>query len=253
MSALLSETPRHTPAPSRLARLALAVATAALVAGCNTTSPSVNRVVSTDYPIDLRQRHPITIAEGSRAMEILVGQGRGHLNDRQRADVMSFAGDWRDDGTGGVVIAVPSGTPNEVAAHDAARAIRAALVETGVPAHAIQTRAYRPADQTRLASVRVSYARLQASAGPCGLWPQDLGVSAGSAHTQNLPYWNFGCASQRNLAAMVDNPMDLVQPRAETPIYAGKRTTAIEKWRKGEDPATQYNNQNRGAVSEVGR
>ena len=58
-----------------------------------------------------------------------------------------------------------------------------------------------------------------ATAGPCGLWPNDLGVSVDSDYIENRSYWNLGCASQRNLAAMVDNPADLVQPRGETPAY----------------------------------
>ena len=67
------------------------------------------------------------------------------------------------------------------------------------------------------------------------------------------PYYNLGCATQRNLAAMVDNPADLVQPRAETPAYTAKRTTGIDKWRKGESPATTYPDANKGAISDLGK
>jgi len=49
-------------------------------------------------------------------------------------------------------------------------------------------------------------------------WPDDLGPSANNpGYLENKPYYNFGCANQANLAAMVDNPSDLVQPRSETP------------------------------------
>ena len=37
---------------------------------------------------------------------------------------------------------------------------------------------------------------------------------------------------------MVDNPADLVQPRAETPAYTMRRTTVVEKYRQGDAPAT---------------
>ena len=57
---------------------------------------------------------------------------------------------------------------------------------------------------------------------------------------ENQPYWNLGCASQRNLAAMVDNPADLVQPRGETPAYTMRRTTVLDKYRQGESTATTY-------------
>ena len=92
-----------------------------------------------------------------------------------------------------------------------------------------------------------------AEAGPCGQWPDDLGPSNDPSHFENRPYWNLGCASQRNLAAMVANPADHIQPRAETPVYAAKRTFGAEKWRKGESPATNYPDSQKGAISEVGK
>ena len=36
-------------------------------------------------------------------------------------------------------------------------------------------------------------------------------------HLNNTQYYNFGCASQANLAAMVDNPSDLLYPRGVEP------------------------------------
>ena len=52
---------------------------------------------------------------------------------------------------------------------------------------------------------------------------------------------------------MVENPADLVQPRGETPAYTGKRSVGIEKWRKGESPATTYPDSNKGAISDLGK
>jgi pilus assembly protein CpaD len=45
----------------------------------------------------------------------------------------------------------------------------------------------------------------------------------------------------------------LVQPRAETPIYTAKRTVGMDKWRKGESPATTYADTQKGAISDVGK
>jgi pilus assembly protein CpaD len=69
----------------------------------------------------------------------------------------------------------------------------------------------------------------------------------------NRPYWNLGCSSQRNLAAMVDNPADLVQPRGEGPIYTPRRTTVMEKYRAGMGPATTYQDAGKGTISDVGK
>ncbi len=69
-----------------------------------------------------------------------------------------------------------------------------------------------------LPTIRLSYPRIAAVAGPCGLWPEDLGPSINDPrYGENKDYYNFGCANQRNLAAMIDNPADLVQPRSEIP------------------------------------
>ena len=104
-----------------------------------------------------------------------------------------------------------------------------------------------------MAPLRLRYPRMMADAGPCGLWPADLGPNNDIKHFDNEPYYNLGCASQRNLARMVDNPADVIQPRAETPAYTAKRSTGMEKWRKGESPATTYPDANKGAISDIGR
>jgi len=96
-----------------------------------------------------------------------------------------------------------------------------------------------------------------AEVGPCGQWPEDMGPSMEKAYTQNRPYWNLGCATQRNLASMVDNPSDLVQPRGEQPAYAGRRSVALDKYRKGENPSATYPNDSsgydNGKISDLGK
>ena len=101
--------------------------------------------------------------------------------------------------------------------------------------------------------MRLNYPLMVAEAGPCGLWPDDLGPSYDTKHFENKQYYNFGCATQRNLAAMVAEPADLVQPRAEGPVYTAKRTFGIDKWRKGESPATTYPDASKGAISDLGK
>ena len=101
--------------------------------------------------------------------------------------------------------------------------------------------------------MRLNYPLTVAEAGPCGLWPDDLGPSNDAKHFENRQYYNFGCSQQRNLAAMVENPADLVQPCAETAPYRAKRTFGTDKWRKGESPATVYTDANKGAISDLGK
>jgi pilus assembly protein CpaD len=129
---------------------------------------------------------------------------------------------------------------------------RAILTSAGVPANGVALRTYQVVNPKRLATVRLSYPRMAAEAGPCGLWPSDIGPTTQS-YRLNKPYWNFGCASQRNLAAMVANPADLTQPRGETPAYAGRRSTVLNAYRKGEQTSSKAPANDSAKISDVGK
>ena len=52
---------------------------------------------------------------------------------------------------------------------------------------------------------------------------------------------------------MIDEPSDLVQPRAETPAYTMRRNVAFDKYRKGTTTTTQYPEAERAKLSDVGK
>jgi pilus assembly protein CpaD len=236
---------------NHVARALAFVSIAAVMAGCQT--PSVQEQV-TSVPNDYRLRHPIAVREKAQSLTVFVGDGRGTLTPAQRAEIGALASNWRLEATGGVVIEMPVGAANERAAASASREIRAILSASGVPPHSIEIRPYRTQDPVQLGTVRVNYPRMAAETGPCGLWPTDIAGGYDFAQNwSNQPHWNHGCASQRNLAAQVANPADLVQPRAEGPVLASRRSTVIDKFRKGEATATQYPDANKGKISDVGQ
>jgi pilus assembly protein CpaD len=145
-----------------------------------------------------------------------------------------------------------------VAAKHTVREIKSLLQFAGVPPRAMIVRNYSQPYREDLGAIRVAYTKIEAVAGPCGQWPDNVGPGVlGSGRyplleSENVPYWNFGCATQKNLAATVANPEDLVQPRSESPAYAPRRQTVVDKYRQGQDPSTIYT-QNTGAkVSTVG-
>jgi pilus assembly protein CpaD len=206
------------------------------------------------YPQDYRQRHPIAVTEADHSIVVFVGTGRGGMTAAQRADVMDMAQAWLREGTGGITIDTPTGTPNARAAHETLREIRAMIAAAGVPPRAVSVRQYQPKDPRHMAAIRLNYPRITATAGPCGLWPDDVGPSyKNSSYFENKAYYNFGCAHQRNLAAMIDEPSDLVQPRAETPAYTMRRNVAFEKYRKGTSTTTLYPEADRAKLSDTGK
>ena len=232
-----------------LLRAAFAVGCAIAVCGCNTDRQITGAPAT---PTDYRMRHPITISEQPHTLQLFIGANRGSLTPMQRAQVLSFAQTWRDDATGGVIIDLPVGGSNQRSAAHALPEIESLLAASGVPPRSMAVRNYAAPPST-FATVRVSYPRVTAQAGPCGLWPKNVGPSFNRAFFENEPPWNFGCATQRNLAAMVVNPADLVQPRAETPAYTMRRTTVMEKYRVGASTETSYGNPNSGKIANVGQ
>ena len=215
-------------------RAALVAAGVLLTCGCNTTQQVAG---VPEVPTDYRMRHPIAIREADRTLQMFIGSNRSELTPSQRAELLAFAQSWRREATGGVVVDLPVGGSNERAAADALREIQSIIVASGVPPQGVVVRNYRAGDRT-LGTIRVTYPKIAAQAGPCGVWPEDIGPSFNRNYFENQPMYHIGCTSQRNLAAMVDNPADLVQPRAETPAYTMRRTTVVEKYRQGVSPAT---------------
>lgn len=222
-----------------------------LMGACtHTAQPDVTAGIPNDY----RLRHPIVVQESNRTVEIFVGSQRGGLSAAQRADVGALGQTWLRDGTGSIIVEVPVNTTNARAAADAARDVHSLLAASGLPPRAVIMRNYRPADPRQFATIRVSYPRIVADAGPCGTWPEDLGPSyKNKSWLENKPYFNLGCASQRNLAAMIDNPADLVQPRPEGPAYTARRTMSFEKYRKGTTTATTYPEADKAKLSDLGK
>ena len=246
---MTNKTPRD-----RLRTLRLLGALAGLsvaLGACNYTGAEV---VTASVPDDYRHRHPIAVQEADTSIVVFIGQGRGGLSASQRADVMGLARNWVREGTGAITVDVPVDTPNARAAESAFREIQGTLAAGGVPSRGVKLNRYRPDDPRTLATIRLSYPKISAVAGPCGLWPEDLGPSVlNKGYSENRQYHNFGCANQRNLAAMIDNPADLEQPRTETVAYTARRTQAFEKYRKGTSTATTHPEAEKAKLSDTGK
>jgi len=237
--------------PRSLALVTVIISVTVTLGGCRTVAQDD---VATSIPSDYRLRHPIVVEERLRSTEVFVGSFRGGLTATQRADVIAVGQNWLRGGTGVITVEVPAHTPNARAAQESKREIHSLLAATGVPANAIASRNYTPNDPRQFATIRLGYPLVAATAGPCGTWPEDLGASIkNKSYYSNRPYYNLGCASQRNLAAMVANPSDLVQPRPETPVYTARRTYALDKYRQGQGTATTYPDADKNKISNVGQ
>jgi pilus assembly protein CpaD len=237
---------------NRRLRVAGALVGLAVVLGACTHTG--DEVTTASIPDDYRQRHPIVIQEANRSVVIFVGHARGGLSADQRTDVMGLAQTWLHEATGPIIADVPVDTSNAAAAADAFREVHALLTAAGVPPRGITVHRYHPDDPRQMATIRLNYPKMSAVAGPCGLWPEDTGPSIkNKSYIENKDYYNYGCAYQRNMAAMIDNPADLVQPRPETPAYTARRTEGFDKYRKGSTSTTAYPEADKAKLSDTGK
>ena len=91
-------------------RAAIVTGFGLLVCACQTDQITT---AAPDVPYDYRLRHPITITEAERTLQLFIGANRGELTAEQRAELLAFAQTWKQEATGGVLIDLPTGTVNE--------------------------------------------------------------------------------------------------------------------------------------------
>jgi pilus assembly protein CpaD len=209
-------------------KLLAASALALMLTGCKTTDDPT-RVAGWTL-VDAAQRHPILVSQEPTTHVVRVARGANGLTAAQRAQLLGFADHYRltDAGNSRLVISAPSGGANEVGAMYAVGQIRALLTDQGFPEASVSVEAYDAAGANE-PPIRVSYLRYVAQPPECGDWSTNL------AHEpMNLPYPNFGCATQRNFGAQVANPADLLGPRSETARSSERRDQVWSKYVKGQ-------------------
>lgn len=214
--------------------------------GCVTTDRVVTDKIISDDP---RLRHPIAVIEAPETLDIFVGPG-GRIDNRTAGQIREFGTNAGRTGLRPIVVQLPVGASTSGGARAALPAIRRLLAQGS--AHGYVDVGSYPIGDPRLASpVRLSYQTIKAKVtSRCGEWPRDLASGSSIDGWENEHYWNYGCATQSNFAAQIDDPRDLVHQRAEEPSDVAMRTRAITNIRKGEDPGTNWRvkNTNLGAA-----
>ncbi len=201
-------------------------------------------------PADMRptptaaDNHRIQVTQTSERMEVPVSSHDVALSAGAQAQLRAFAGGYLRYGHGALVLSTPSGGANADAASVLANETRRALVDSGVSYAAVAGSSYDASGRAD-APIIVSFARYEAQAPDCApLWEQDL------AHqSNNQPWESFGCATVSNIAAMVEDPADLLRPRAEDPRDSGRRDTVMDAYRDGEQTHATRSSDERIAIS----
>lgn len=205
------------------------------------------RVVGVAETHDYQKRHPINVTTDSTELDLVVSSRATGLNSIQRAQVDEFLGQWRHNGTGKITIAAPSGSANEGAAYTAAAEVRDIAQAKGIPGHAVTFTAYSAGGGKP--PVKISYLTYVAEGPTCGDWSKNL-----AEDPQNVAYADYGCTSQHNLAAMIANPRDLIEPRGGTPRVSERRDTAWRNYVSGKSTISETQSEEKaGIISDVAK
>ena len=186
--------------------------------------------VTSSIPADYRQRHPIALVQANDTLDVFVGRSNGGLDLRQREDVQQFAREYMQNGQGPLIAYLPTGgqTPG---VHSGLTHIRQTLAGGGASGR-LQIAHYTPVAGAS-APIKLVFAKLTAqTASPCGYEGDEIVPTRLSANSTNQSAYNFGCTYQKNLAAQIADPRDLVRPRQEGPVDVTKRLAGIDRIRK---------------------
>ncbi|TIM07023.1 CpaD family pilus assembly protein [Mesorhizobium sp.] len=201
----------------------LAVAVAALLAGCAKRDSITVGAVPDDY----RTNHPIVIAEKNEKIDLPVGAGDRGMTRSQRDTLLGFLDGYDKSAAPTLTILIPSGSANEIAATAAGRDFARLAIASGISRSRIVITTYQSVSAEASAPIRVAYVSVRAQTGRCGRWPEDLMQTSENKH-----YADFGCSYQNNLAAQIANPTDLLGPRKQSDIDAENRGAVVDVYRQ---------------------
>jgi pilus assembly protein CpaD len=229
MRSLIAPRTASGSTPAALGLLITASLLCLSLTGCKTLEDEPGAHVAGWAIVDPTQRHPIMVSQQPSTISVRVARGSQGLTPAQKGQVASFLEHYRtaDAGNSKLVIAVPSGSPNESAAVRAVGDIRQMITDFGFSEANVAIEPYHDGRDAG-APIRLSYLRYVAQGPECGRWTSNM-----AEDSRNLPYPNFGCAQQRNLAAQIANPADLLGPRTTDPADMERRAVVFDKYRNG--------------------
>ncbi|HWA91221.1 MAG TPA: CpaD family pilus assembly protein [Rhizomicrobium sp.] len=176
------------------------------------------------YVADPIANHPIAVEPAYHSLKLPFSSTDEGLMPDDSARFSIFVSDYLQSGNGAISISAPPGP----GANAAIGYFGERLASYGVPRDRILVGTHDGANDGRVELGYMSYkAHVEGCASPD--WSTNWGDSA-----DNQPPPSFGCATQKNLAAMVADPRDLIEPRTMTPSDAVRRNTVLGHYEKGE-------------------
>lgn len=195
---------------------------ASLLAACASPQPSFGPTVL---------RNPIKVTESVERLELYTRADGLELSARDKFAVGQFLEGYRASGDGPLYINMPSSGQSHLGAQQAETMVTTLMAQSGINMAALQTGQYQVAENTP-APVIVSYRTLRAI-------PQDCRFMDDISRTYtNQVTQSFGCSASANLAAMVADPRQFLEPYAMGEPNTQRRIVVYDKFIKGEVTAS---------------
>lgn len=186
-------------------------------------------------------KNKIQVAESIERLELYTRPNGLELSARDELAVNQFLQSYRRSGNGPIYLNIPNTASSGLGAQQAQALIRRNLAGLGLGGAAMQTGQYQ-APYGNPAPVVVSYRTLKTV-------PQDCRQQGDVTDTfTNQPYDNFGCFHSANLAAMIGDPRQLLEPYDMTIPDSQRRQTVYDKYIKGENTASTQPDRQQVAV-----
>lgn len=179
-------------------------------------------------------RNSVNVAESIERLELYTRPNGMELSARDKLAVAQFLDGYAQSGNGALYINRPASAISGLGTQQAEAVVRGLMAQGGMNPNSVQTGEYvsKPGAP---APVIVSYKTLRAI-------PQDCREMDSLTNTYaNQPRSNFGCSQSANLAAMISDPRQLLEPYASGMPNAQRRQTIYDKYIQGEPTAAQVN------------
>lgn len=178
-------------------------------------------------------RSPINVAESIERLELYTRPNGLELSARDKVAVAQFLDGYRQSGSGPLFINRPSAQASSAGTRQAEAVIRGLMRDGGLNPSSLQGGQYQ-SNPNAPAPVVVSYRALRAI-------PENCRRAGSVVDTfSNQAPDNFGCFQSANLAAMIADPRQLIEPYEFGQSDAQRRQVIYDRFIQGEATAAAF-------------
>jgi len=181
----------------------------------------------------ITMRSPINVAESVERLELYARPSGLELSARDELAVAQFLDGYRQSGTGPLFLNRPSAQAGQAGTRQAEAVIRGLMRDGGLNPSSLQGGQYQ-SNPYAPAPVVVSYRALRAIPDNCR-----RSDSLTDSFSNQAPE-SFGCFQSANLAAMITDPRQLIEPYEFGQSDAQRRQVIYDRFIQGEQTAAEF-------------